>query len=65
MTLQRGMIFGLVLFKRKVTDQDNPSQEGYYNGINPLVKGVPHIFTGLHLGGPTYSQASNIQGPPK
>ena len=41
----------------------NPSQEAYYNSINPLVEGVPHIFTGLHLGGPTYSQSSNNQGP--
>ena len=41
----------------------NPSQEGYYNSINPLVVGVPNIFTGLHLGGPTYSHAMNIQGP--
>ena len=32
--------------------QSNPSQEGYYNSINPLVEGVPHIFTGLHLRGP-------------
>ena len=42
----------------------NPSQEGYNNSINPLVEGVAHIFTGLHLGGPTYSQALHIQGPP-
>ena len=35
----------------------NPSQEGYYNSINPLVKGVPHIFTSLHLGAP------HIHGP--
>ena len=27
----------------------NPSQEGYYNSINPLVKERPHIFPGLHL----------------
>ena len=43
----------------------NPLQEGYYNSINPLVEGVPHIFKSLHLGGSTYSQASNIQGPPR
>ena len=30
----------------------NPSQEGQYNSINPLVEVVPHIFAGLHLGGP-------------
>ena len=40
----------------------NPSQEGYYNSINPLVEGVPphihrpppggsHIFTGLEYSG--------------
>ena len=33
----------------------NPSQEGYYNSINPLVEGVPHIFTGLK-----YSGASKV-----
>ena len=42
----------------------NPSQEGLYNSIKPLVEGVPHMFTGLNLGAPTYSQFSNIQGPP-
>ena len=42
----------------------NPSQECYYNSINPLVKGLPDIFTDLYMGGPTYSQAQNIQGPP-
>ena len=42
----------------------NPSQEGQYNSINPLVEGVPHIFAGLHLGGPTHSQALNIHGTP-
>ena len=42
----------------------NPSQEDYYISINPLVDGVPHIFTGLHPGALTYSQALNIQGPP-
>ena len=42
----------------------NPSQECYYNSINPLVKGLPNIFTDLYMGGPTYSQAQNIQGPP-
>ena len=30
----------------------NPSQEGRFNSINPLVEGVPHIFAVLHLGGP-------------
>ena len=43
---------------------NNPSQEGYNNSINSLVEGVPHMFTGLQLGGPTQAQASHIQGPP-
>ena len=43
----------------------NPSQEGYYNSINPLVEGVPHILTGLHLWRPhihkpRYSGASSV-----
>ena len=49
-----------------VAGRHNPSQEGYYNSINPLVKGEPHIFAGLHLGGPhiftglKYSGASKV-----
>ena len=41
-------------------DQSNPSQEGYYNSINPLVEGVPHIFTGLHTHRPQILGASGM-----
>ena len=55
-----------ILVRARGPDGPNPSQEGYYNSINPLVKGVPphiqrpssgglHIFTGLE-----YSGASKV-----
>ena len=49
------MNFFTILKQFSRTSDTNPSQEGYYNSNNPLVEGVPHIFTGLE-----YSGASRV-----